>query len=312
MSLSITDENLVDQAAVDVHDDGLETSLSEKRSYRVGVIGAGQMGQGIAELFLLKGHQVILYDVHSEALETAFGNLLHRIDVAIDKKRLHADLRTETQNRLSVASHVKDFALCELIIEAVVENIQIKKNIFEELSMYLTETCVMATNTSALSVSEMANAYGWPHRFLGIHFFNPAPVMPLVEIIYHNDIDEQTIIFAQEVIQALGHVAVICQDSPGFIVNRLLLPMINHAGKMLDLGVASAKDIDNAMRFGAKFPMGPLTLADFIGIDVVVSILKRLQTGLLEPFCAPADCFLKAIEKGHLGIKTKRGIFEYD
>ncbi len=277
----------------------------------IGVIGSGQMGQGIAEIFWVKKYRVLLCDVNPEALERAYFNLLNRLDRAISKNKLPLEIREQIQDNLMMTSDLSDLSQCDIIIEAIVENLDVKRELISQLNPLMKDTCILASNTSSLSITELSQICARPSHFLGVHFFNPAPIMPLVELV-------PTATTAPDVLQTLikiathvGKMPVTCKDSPGFIVNRLLLPMINHAGRLLDEGIASAKDIDKAMCLGANFPMGPLALADFIGLDVVVSILNTLQTNLKNDEFKPAQCFLKACEQGYLGVKAKRGIFEY-
>lgn len=277
----------------------------------IGIIGAGQMGQGIAEVFWLKKHKVLMYDKNPKALERAYLYLLSRLDTAIAKNKVEESLRDDIQDQIIICESLKEFVECNFIIEAVAEKTEIKKEIFDQLNNITTDECILSTNTSSLSVKDLSQFYKDPSRFMGVHFFNPAQILPLVELIPHQETSPDVLDLVSKLVQACGKMPVTCQDSPGFIVNRLLLPLINQAGYMLDCKISTAKDIDKAMCLGANFPMGPLALADFIGLDVVVSILNTFYDKLQQPIFKPATCFLHAIDQGNLGKKTGKGIFEY-
>lgn len=285
--------------------------MNPKESLTIGIIGAGQMGQGIAEVFWFKKHKVLIYVIDDNKLSSALINLLVRLDKAIDKNRVEESLRLDIQDNIITCSQIFELKEADLIIEAVAERLDIKEKIFTQLNEVASDTCIVSSNTSSLSISELAQFYKLPQNFLGIHFFNPAPLLPLVEIIPHPGTLQEHTDTIYQILAHNGKMPVICKDSPGFIVNRLLLPLINHAGVLLDTQVASAKDIDKAMCLGANFPMGPLALADFIGLDVVISILNTLLQNFHNPIYHPASCFIDAVNQGNLGVKTKKGIFEY-
>lgn len=278
----------------------------------IGIIGSGQMGQGIAEIFWLKKYKVLIFDTQPKALEKAYLNLLFRLDKAIEKNKLDVNMRAEIQDNLVMCDQLTQLSACDFVIEAIIENIDVKEALFKQLSDIVSDDTIVSTNTSSLSISELSQFYKKQSHFMGVHFFNPAQVLPLVELVPHKGTAKKTLQIAAAIVTAGGKMPVTCNDSPGFIVNRLLLPMINSAGLMLDDEIASAKDIDKAMCLGANFPMGPLALADFIGLDVVISILNTLHERCNQPMYKPARCFTDAVQQGHLGKKTGKGVFEYE
>lgn len=277
----------------------------------IGIIGAGQMGQGIAEVFWRAGHTIYLFDADPIRLDQAYKNLIERLERAIDKGTESADEWENFLDRLVVCIRLSGMVSCTFVIEAIVEDINTKSKLFYELSTVVNASCIIATNTSSLSVTELAAHVKDPKRFLGIHFFNPAYRMPLVEIIPH----AQTSVAVSDRVHALltevGKTPIVCTDSPGFIVNRLLLPMINQAALLYQNGVAAAADIDASMKLGANFPIGPLALADLIGLDTCVSILNSLAHACNEKTYKPADILLNYVKDGKLGVKSKEGFFNY-
>jgi 3-hydroxybutyryl-CoA dehydrogenase len=277
----------------------------------IGIIGAGQMGQGIVEFFWLKGYNVLVYDSNASTLERAHKALLVRLDKAIAKGNAQADQRSTLISKLSLCCKLSDFASCDLVIEAIIENHDVKAALYGEVAQILQPSAILATNTSSLSITKLANEVEQSAQFLGIHFFNPAHHMPLVEVVPHTGTSPAVIQLICEVLTAAGKMPIVCADSPGFIVNRLLLPMINLAAKLVDDNIASAKDIDAAMKLGANFPMGPLALADFIGLDVVVYILNILAADLNDATYAPVSGLLERVKAGNLGIKTGHGFYDY-
>ena len=262
----------------------------------IGIIGAGQMGQGIAEVFWRAGHTIYLFDADPIRLDQAYKNLIERLERAIDKGTESADEWENFLDRLVVCIRLSGMVSCTFMIEAIVEDIAIKAKLFADLGTVVQASCIIATNTSSLSVTELAAHVKDPKRFLGIHFFNPAYRMPLVEIIPH----AQTSVAVSDRVHALltevGKTPIVCTDSPGFIVNRLLLPMINQAALLYQNRVAAAADIDASMKLGANFPMGPLALADLIGLDTCVSILNSLAHACNEKTYKPQGHFIKILD----------------
>lgn len=277
----------------------------------IGIIGAGQMGQGIAEVFWRAGHTIHLFDADPIRLDQAYQNLIERLERAIDKGTESADEWEDFLNRLVVCIRLSGMSSCTFVIEAIVEDITIKSKLFTDLSTAVDASCIIATNTSSLSVTELAAHVKSPERFLGIHFFNPAYRMPLVEVIPHAQTSATASDVAHKLLTEAGKTPIICTDSPGFIVNRLLLPMINQAALLCQNGVATTVDIDAAMKLGANFPMGPLALADLIGLDTCVLILNSLAQACDDLRYKPADILLNYVKDGRLGVKSKVGFFSY-
>ena len=277
----------------------------------IGIIGAGQMGQGIAEVFWRAGHTIYLFDADPIRLNQAYQNLIERLERAIDKGTESADEWEGFLDRLVVCIKLSAMSSCTFVIEAIVEDINVKAKLFTDLGTAGDASCIIATNTSSLSVTELAVHVKSPERFLGVHFFNPAYRMPLVEVIPHAQTNTTVSDAAHTLLTEAGKTPIVCTDSPGFIVNRLLLPMINQAALLCQNGVATAADIDEAMKFGANFPMGPLALADLIGLDTCVLILNSLAQACDNTTYKPADILLNYVKDGKLGVKSKAGFFNY-
>lgn len=276
----------------------------------IGIIGAGQMGQGIAEVFWRAGHTIYLFDADPIRLDQTYQNLIERLERAIDKGTESADEWEHFLDRLVVCIRLSGMASCTFVIEAIVEDIDVKSKLFSDLGNVVDASCIIATNTSSLSVTELAVHIKNPERFLGVHFFNPAYRMPLVEIIPHAQTSAIASDRAHALLTEAGKTPIVCTDSPGFIVNRLLLPMINQAALLHQNGVATAADIDSSMKLGANFPMGPLALADLIGLDTCVLILNSLAKACGDTY-KPADILLNYVKDGKLGVKSKEGFFNY-
>lgn len=277
----------------------------------VGIIGAGQMGSGIAHVCALGGYRVFLHDVGPEriraGLETISGNMARQLSKGV----ITEAQRDEAIKRIETAASLADAAKADLIIEAATEREDLKRQIFAELGKLAGEKSILASNTSSISITRLAAAAGRPGRFIGIHFMNPVPVMPLVEVIKgiatDADVFEATKLFCQR----LNKTIVVAEDYPAFIVNRVLMPMINEAIYALYEGVGSVNDIDTAMKLGANHPMGPLQLADFIGLDTCLSIMQVLHDGLSDSKYRPCPLLVKYVEAGWLGRKTRRGFYDY-
>ncbi len=278
----------------------------------VGVVGAGAMGSGIIEVVAKAGVAVVARDISAEAVDAGTGRVEASLDKAVERGKLDADDRAAAIARVSWSTELADLADCDLVIEAVVENLDLKLKIFRELDDTLGPDSIMATNTSSIPIIDIAMATSRPERVVGIHFFNPAPVMKLVEIISTERTDpavtEQVRAFVTDV---LAKRVVPSPDRAGFVVNALLIPYICHAITMFDSGHASAADIDDAMVLGAGHPMGPLALADLIGLDVCLSAAESLHEEYQERFLAPPPLLRRMVAAGHLGRKSGEGFHDY-
>ena len=277
----------------------------------VGVIGAGQMGNGIAHVMSLAGYEVYMNDVNPAALEASLG-LIEKNMV----RQLKSGRVTEAEQRAALArikrtTHLEELGDCDLIIEAATEDEKIKQKIFDSLLPHLSAHTILTSNTSSISITRLASRTDRPEKFLGFHFMNPVPVMQLVELIRGIATDQETYDICLEVVNRLGKTAASAEDFPAFIVNRILMPMINEAVYTLYEGVGSVQSIDQSMRLGANHPMGPLELADFIGLDTCLAIMNVLHDGLADTKYRPCPLLTKYVEAGWLGRKTKRGFYDY-
>lgn len=278
----------------------------------VAVIGAGTMGRGIAQVFAQGGYAVSLFDVSAAALEDAFGQIKAMLDKAAGKGKITAEDASSSLARLSRVERVEDIPPSRLIIEAATEKPQIKQEILSKVETRLEKDGILASNTSSISITQLAAGTGCPERFIGMHFFNPVPVMKLVEVVRglqtSDDTASQTIKYAE----AVGKTPVSCNDHPGFVSNRVLMPMINEAIFTLQDGVATAEAIDDIMKLGMAHPMGPLALADLIGLDVCLFILEVLHRDLGEDRYRPCPLLRKMVQAGRLGRKSKHGFYRYE
>jgi 3-hydroxybutyryl-CoA dehydrogenase len=275
----------------------------------IGVVGAGQMGSGISQICCLAGMQVLVHDRSENALDALRPNMRKAFDRQVEKGKLNADARDYALARLATAPLVSTLAECDFVIEAATEDIAIKSAILRELNTIVSAECVIATNTSSVSISMLAGSVDYPGRFVGMHFFNPVPVMRLVEIIPGLDTSEETVAKTKALAKLLGKTTVMTKNSPGFVVNRLVVPMINEAIFLLQNETATAEAIDAALTLGAGHPMGPLSLADMIGLDTCLAIMTVLHSEIGEDKYRPAPLLREMVDAGRLGRKSGRGFF---
>lgn len=279
---------------------------------KIGVLGAGSMGAGIAQVAATSKHQVVLFDANQEAIDKAFANLNRIFNRLIEKGKYTTEEASEILGRIKPITELESFSDCDLVIEAIVENLDIKKSVFKQLDEICSPTCILASNTSSLAISAIAGACSKPERVIGIHFFNPAPLMPLVEIIPAIQTDESIVKKSKELIDSWGKRTVITKDTPGFIVNRVARPFYGEALRIYEEGIADFASIDWAMTELGGFKMGPFTLMDFIGNDVNYAVTESVfEAFYYDPRYKPSFTQKRHSEAGWLGRKTKRGYFNY-
>ena len=278
---------------------------------KLGVVGAGQMGSGIAHVCALAGVSVMLNDISAPRLKEALATINGNMARQVARQRITEEDKQTALKRISTAETYDGLSDCDLVIEAATEKEDVKRKIFAELCPSLKPEAIVATNTSSISITRLASSTDRPEKFIGIHFMNPVPLMELVELIRGIATSDGTFEAAKEFVSKLGKTAAVSEDFPAFIVNRILLPMINEAIYTLYEGVGSVEAIDIAMHLGVNHPMGPLALADFIGLDTCLSIMQMLYEGLADSKYRPCPLLVKYVEAGWLGRKTKRGFYDY-
>lgn len=278
---------------------------------KVGVIGAGQMGNGIAHVIALAGYKVALNDVQKDRIEQGLATINGNLARQVASSKITDEQRKAAMDNISIAETFDAFSDTDLVIEAAVENEDVKRAIFAELCPALRPEAILATNTSSISITRLAASTDRPEQFIGMHFMNPVPVMALVEMIRGIATEEDTFSCATDFVTGLGKTIAVSEDFPAFMVNRILLPMINEAVYTLYEGVGSVKAIDTALRLGARHPMGPLELADFIGLDTCLAVMQVLYEGLADTKYRPCPLLVKYVEAGWLGRKTQRGFYDY-
>jgi 3-hydroxybutyryl-CoA dehydrogenase len=278
---------------------------------RIGVVGAGQMGNGISHVCALAGLPVMLLDVKQDALDKAMATMGHNMDRQVNRDVISALEKAEALSRVTTTTDYAAFGDCDLVIEAATEKEDVKRAIYKVLTPHLKPSCMIASNTSSISITRLGASTDRPEKFIGMHFMNPVPVMKLIELIRGIATDEPTFQATQALAMKLHKTTAVSEDFPAFIVNRILVPMINEAVYALYEGVGSVVAIDTALKLGANHPMGPLELADFIGLDTCLSIMQVLYEGLADSKYRPCPLLVKYVEAGWLGRKASRGFYDY-
>lgn len=279
---------------------------------KIFVLGAGTMGAGIVQAFAQKGYEVIVRDIKDEFVERGLTGINKNLSKLVSKGKMTEETKEDILSRISGTTDMNLAEDCDLVVEAAIENMKIKKEIFAELDKICKPETILASNTSSLSITEVASATGRPEKVIGMHFFNPAPVMKLVEIIRGMATSQETFDAVKELSLAIGKEPVEVAEAPGFVVNRILIPMINEASFILQEGIASVEDIDTAMKFGANHPMGPLALGDLIGLDVCLAIMDVLYNETGDNKYRASSTLRKYVRAGWLGRKTGRGFYNYN
>ncbi|MGL5204448.1 3-hydroxybutyryl-CoA dehydrogenase [Cetobacterium sp.] len=278
---------------------------------KVFIIGAGVMSTGIAQVFATGGHDVLITDISESALLNSKKSITKSLSKLVEKEKITEDIKINILSKIETTLNLKDAKDADLVIEAISENISLKKELFSKLDSICSEKTIFATNTSSLSITEIATATKYPERVIGMHFFNPAPVMKLVEIIKGYTTSSEVYETILSLSKNLGKEPVLCEEAPGFVVNRILIPMINEAVGILADGVASTEDIDNAMKYGANHPIGPLALGDLVGLDVVLAIMDVLSSEFGDSKYRAHPLLKKMVRAGKLGRKSGEGFYKY-
>jgi 3-hydroxybutyryl-CoA dehydrogenase len=291
---------------VQATDEGLRMAIEQ-----VGIVGAGQMGNGIAHVFALAGYEVLMNDISDDALTAAVALIDRNLERQVSKDLITQAQKTDAMARIATTPTLTDLGRTDLIIEAATERETIKAAIFEDLVPHLKPETILTSNTSSISITRLASRTDRPEMFMGFHFMNPVPIMQLVELIRGIATDEPTFKACHAVVERLGKTSATAEDFPAFIVNRILMPMINEAIYTLYEGVGSVKSIDTSLKLGANHPMGPLELADFIGLDTCLAIMNVLHDGLADTKYRPCPLLTKYVEAGWLGRKSQRGFYDY-
>ena len=279
---------------------------------KIFVLGAGTMGAGIVQAFAQKGYEVIVRDIKDEFVERGIAGINKNLSKLVAKGKMTEETKEDILSRISGTTDMNLAEECDLVVEAAIENMKIKKEIFAELDRICKPETILASNTSSLSITEVASATGRPDKVIGMHFFNPAPVMKLVEIIRGMATSQETFDAVKELSLAIGKEPVEVAEAPGFVVNRILIPMINEASFILQEGIASVEDIDTAMKFGANHPMGPLALGDLIGLDVCLALMDVLYNETVDTKYRASSTLRKYVRAGWLGRKSGRGFYNYN
>ena len=278
---------------------------------KISIIGAGTMGNGIAQVFAMNNYHVNLIDLNSNSLTNAINRITTNLDRMIKRDVISSDQKTATLDNISTSTDINNAKSSDLVIEAVTENIKVKMKIFTQLDQICSSETILATNTSSISITEIAASTKREDKVIGMHFMNPVPIMKLVEVIRGRKTSDETTKTIIEISETVKKIAIEVNDYPGFIANRILLPMINEAIEALNTGVAKVSNIDSIMKIGMGYPMGPLQLADFIGLDVCLSILEVMYEGFKDSKYAPSELLVNMVKSGKLGVKSGEGFYDY-